>query len=95
MNERWITEVLDCIDVIVQQRDVLTTDHIWAELQRRRDEGQSVPVPSDERVMGTAIQRAARLGMISDTRTWEQSVRPLCHHRWVKVWVRPYPRPTP
>lgn len=58
-----------------------TTDDVWQHLY-----DFAVPSPDEPRALGGAMQRAARLGVISPTDRIVQSERPACHARPVRVW---------
>jgi len=64
---------------LASERQRFTTDEVWARL----DPDMRTHEP---RAMGAMMRQAAKAGLITATDGYEQSTRPECHARPVRVW---------
>ena len=58
-----------------------STDNLWDDLP-------ADITTREPRAMGAVMRRAANLGLITNTGTFEKSHRPECHRRPVALWRR-------
>lgn len=75
----WKRHVMKVIHGLATERSRFTTDDVWARLDP--DHGTHEP-----RAMGAMMRQAAKAGIITPTDAYEQSARPECHARPVRVW---------
>ncbi len=78
-REDWKEVALMVVEVVARDRELFTTDHVWAVMPG----DVSTPEP---RAMGAIMRRAAREGYVTATDRHVLSNRPLCHRRPVRVW---------
>jgi len=76
-DEAWITGAVQAIERIAASRATLTSDDVWAAL--------AMP-PRQSRMIGNALARAQRAGVIEKTEEHRPSVRRENHSRPVRVW---------
>ena len=79
--QEWKDTTMDIIKVLAIAYPTFTTDDVWLELNRTPHVGTHEP-----RALGSMIRAAYKLGWIVPTQEYENSTRPECHARPVKVW---------
>jgi hypothetical protein len=72
----WINGAIEAIGSIPS--GLFTTDDVWARVGK----------PPEPRAMGAAMTRARAMGICKPTDSWQQSARPECHARPVRVWSK-------
>lgn len=80
-DEQWKSLTFSFIRQLAESLPEFTTDHVWAWLQEYPDVATHEP-----RALGSMMREAYKLGWIVPTDRYENSVRPECHARPVKVW---------
>jgi hypothetical protein len=76
-DEAWMSCALEAIRQLSQQQATLTSDDVWAAI--------TMP-PRQSRMIGNALARAQRAGVIEKTEEHRPSVRRENHSRPVRVW---------
>lgn len=76
-DEVWIAGAVQAIERIASSQATLTSDHVWAAID--------MP-PRQSRMIGNALARAQRAGVIAKTEEHRPSVRRENHSRPVRVW---------
>lgn len=72
----WRVSALGAVRQIALRARAFTTDDIW----------DLVGPPPEPRAMGAVMRRAGRLGIARPTNRTQQSKRPECHARPLRVW---------
>ena len=75
----WKEHALTVVEQLAMTRATFTTDDVWARL----DPAFATHEP---RALGAVMRKAAALGLIRATSTYENSTRVECHGRPVRVW---------
>jgi hypothetical protein len=76
-DEAWMSCALAAIRQLAQQQATLTSDDVWG----------AIPMPPRQsRMIGNALARAQRAGVIEKTEEHRPSVRRENHSRPVRVW---------
>jgi hypothetical protein len=75
-NLAWREDAITVIRALASTRKQITADDVWAHLEH----------PPEPRALGHVMRRAAKLGIITPTRTYKPSKRQACHGRPVRVW---------
>ena len=82
MQERsdavWMTEASTVIARLAEQLSQLTSDDVWAALEKP---------PRESRMIGNALSRARSGGLIAPTKEHRRSTRRENHGRPVRVWA--------
>lgn len=78
----WLAASLDAVRAVAHRQPSLTTDDVWAELERRH-----VRITHEPRAMGAVMRHAESRRLIRPSDQWVLSVRPECHRRPVRVWL--------
>jgi hypothetical protein len=76
-DEAWMSSAVAAIGQLAQQQATLTSDDVWAAIE--------MP-PRQSRMIGNALARAQRAGVIETTEEHRPSVRRENHSRPVRVW---------
>lgn len=76
----WRTVAWEALCDLVDVSATLTSDDVWAELDRR-----SIPRPEEGRAMGPVMQRAVREGLITPT-GYTQGTNPKHHADVMRVY---------
>lgn len=76
----WFDAALRSVSWLAMTQEHFTTDDVWAVLVDR-DEATHEP-----RALGAVMQRARKLGYCVPTDRYQNSARPDCHSRPVRVW---------
>lgn len=76
-DEAWIDGATNTIEMIARSQVTLTSDDVWAAID--------MP-PRQSRMIGNALARAQRAGVIEKTEEHRPSVRRENHSRPVRVW---------
>jgi hypothetical protein len=76
-DEAWMSSALAAIRQLAQQQATLTSDDVWAAI--------TMP-PRQSRMIGNALARAQRAGVIEKTEEHRPSARRENHSRPVRVW---------
>ena len=79
--EEWRADALRAVEACALARGYFTTDHVWALLEAAESTGTHEP-----RAMGAIMRKAANEGYCERTNVTQQSKRPRCHRRPVRVW---------
>lgn len=77
IDDAWITETLAALRRLLEQREVVTSDDVWALAEHP---------PREPRMVGNLFARAKALGLMAPTDITRPSVRPINHGRPVRVW---------
>ena len=78
----WKGKALAAVLHIAEHGDEVTTDEVWAALEKWYPHLRT----HEPRAMGPVMRRAAGLGLIERTERTTLSVRPENHRRPVRVW---------
>lgn len=73
----WKAEAAAVIRTVAKAQDYLTTDDLWK---------AGLRYPKEPRIIGAAVQDAARAKVIAPTAEWLESSRVVCHRRPMRVW---------
>jgi hypothetical protein len=76
-DEAWMSCAVDAIRQLAQHQATLTSDDVWSVIE--------MP-PRQSRMIGNALVRAQRAGVIEKTEEHRPSVRRENHSRPVRVW---------
>ena len=80
--QQWKDLTMATIKELAVMCPRFTTDDVWIELSRTPDVATHEP-----RALGSMMRAACKLGWIVPTDQYENSVRPECHARPVKIWA--------
>jgi len=80
--QQWKDLTMATIKELAVMCPRFTTDDVWIELSRTPDVATHEP-----RALGSMMRAAYKLGWIVPTDQYENSVRPECHARPVKIWA--------
>jgi len=81
-NDEWTSLVFKIIRYLAQELPSFTTDHVWKWLQEYPDVQTHEP-----RALGAMMREAYKSGWVEPTDRYENSHRPECHARPVRVWA--------
>ena len=80
-DQAWMDRVLQWV-CEQPHGTTFTTDDVWAAADRW------AVTTGEPRALGAVMRRAAKAGLTVATAEYRPSVRPECHARPVRVWVR-------
>lgn len=78
----WKAAAFEAVVWLAERRAELTTDGVWAALDRLDPDAAT----HERRAMGPIMRQAVREGVIEATDRYHISVRPECHGNPKRVW---------
>jgi hypothetical protein len=79
-DDDWATAARRAVGWLALTQYTFTTDDVWHALEGRTE------ATHEPRALGAVMKRVASLGYCEPTEQWQQSSRPDCHGRPVRVW---------
>lgn len=77
---------LESVKAAAHRLKVITVDNVWAEMEARVNGAPLQRAAFNGSALGAVMTNAAKLGAISNSGTYQPSVRPSTHGRPVRVW---------
>lgn len=75
----WMDAALDALEETARREPLFSSDPVWVRLD-------GVEPPEEPRAMGAVFREGRKRGWITPTKSIENSKRPQCHGRPVRIW---------
>lgn len=75
-DEAWLANALGVVRELAKDGHEFTSDDVW----------RRVPAAAEPRALGAVMTTASKRGLIKETGRYQNSIRPVCHKRPVKIW---------